>query len=76
MKLELESLVKIVFLVLALCSSQAESFAIKTHSESKTASQNSNNDTLIFAHVVSKATNSQCGIFVERTSFRSSFTFV
>lgn len=56
-KMELAAIVKIGFLVLALCYSQAASFAIKSHFEAKTANQNSDNDTLIFAHVVSKAAN-------------------
>lgn len=41
------------FLVVALCHRQVVSFAIKTHFESESADQNSNNDTLVFAHVVS-----------------------
>lgn len=66
--MKFESIVKIGFLVLALCYSQTAAFAIKSHFEAKTANQNSNNDTLIFAHVVSKFV-AQCGIFFERSFF-------
>lgn len=46
------SIIKIGFLVLVLCYREVVSFAIKTHLESDSANQNSNNDTLIFAHVI------------------------
>lgn len=56
--MKLVAIAKIGFLVVVLCYRQVVSFAIKTQLESKTASQNLNNDTLVFAHVVSKVVNS------------------
>lgn len=48
---------KIGFLALVLCYRRAEAFAIKTHLESNAGNQNSNNDTLVFAHIVSEIVN-------------------
>ena len=51
------TIARIGFLVLALCYRQVASFAIKTNLESSNANKNSNNDTLVFAHIVSGTVN-------------------
>lgn len=64
-------MLKIGFLVLALCYCQVASFAIKSHSESKTATENLDKDTLVFAHVVSETANClMWNVFVIIKSFK------
>lgn len=48
------SIAKIGFLVIVLCYRRAVAFAIKSHLELNAANQNANNDTLVFAHLVSE----------------------
>lgn len=44
------------FVLISFCFGRTVAFAIKTHLESN-ANQNSKNDTLVFAHVVSEIMN-------------------
>lgn len=48
------SLSVILFLISVLIQCKVESFAIKTHLEASSINKSSNNDTLVFAHIVSK----------------------
>lgn len=54
MELRITSIVTVGFVMLILFCRQIISFEIKTHLNSNITNENSNNDTLIFAHVVSE----------------------